>query len=69
MIGKPYEEQLRFRNEQIRYLTKDYIIGKFDEYVKTVMEIERGSYDARKGDSMQRFLEYLNQKNQGLNQG
>ncbi len=62
MLGKPYEEHLKYRNEQLKNLTKGKIIEGFENYITTRMEIERASYESLRKDDTMRFLQYLAEK-------
>lgn len=60
MLGKTYEEQVSFRNEQLREVfTKDNVLDKFEKYINIRMEIERASHQAKALNDRERFLEYL----------
>lgn len=62
MLGKPYEEHVQFRNEQLKSLTKSRIVEGFENYITTRMEIERASYESLRKDDNMRFLQYLAEK-------
>ncbi len=62
MLGKPYEEHVQFRNEQLKSLTKSRIVEGFENYITTRMEIERVSYESLRKDDNMRFLQYLAEK-------
>ena len=69
MIGKTYEEHVKYRNEQLRNVTKDLVITKFDDYIKNRMEVERASYESKIKDDNTRFLDYLMKTNPGASEG
>ncbi|MBM3199428.1 AAA family ATPase [Candidatus Woesearchaeota archaeon] len=69
MLGKPYEEHLKYRNEQLKNLTKERIVDGFEKYITTRMEIERASYEALRRDDTTRFLQYLESRPQDPNTG
>ncbi len=62
MLGKPYDELVKYRNEQLKNITKDKVIGLFEEYINTRMEIERKSLINMAEDDRLRFLKFLDKK-------
>ncbi len=59
MFGKNWDDHVVYRTTQLKGLTKDKIISTFDDYVEKRMELERKSYEAKRADDTQRFLQYL----------
>lgn len=64
MLGKPFEEHEAFRNQHLQGLTKQKITEKFDNYIRTRMEIERKAYESKRKEDALRFLQYLEQNRQ-----
>jgi hypothetical protein len=60
MLDWTYDQLVQYRNQQLQAITKDTIIGKFDEYIRTRMEIERKSEESMRKDDTKRFKEFLN---------
>lgn len=59
LLYSPDDEVLAYRNQQLKEVTKDAIIGKFQSYIDTRLEIERASYESKKKKDYERWLEYL----------
>jgi len=60
LIGRPYAEHVAYRDEQLgRLITRENIISQAENYIKSRMEIERRSGEAKLMDGLQRFLSYL----------
>ncbi|MBI2672779.1 hypothetical protein HYX19_00820, partial [Candidatus Woesearchaeota archaeon] len=62
MLGKPYDELVKYRNEQLKSITKNKVIELFEEYINTRMEIERKSLVNMSEDDRLRFLKFLDKK-------
>ncbi len=59
MLGKGREEKLAFRRDYLQGITKDTVIGRCGEFISTKMEIERASYEAKRGQDLERYLTAL----------
>lgn len=59
MLGKGREEKLAFRRDYLQGITKDTVIGRCEDFIKTKMEIERASYEAKKGQELEKYLTAL----------
>lgn len=59
MLGKSFEEHEAYRNEQLRGITKATVIDGFETYITTRMNVERASYEARRKDDRDRFLDFF----------
>jgi hypothetical protein len=59
MIGKQFEQHEAYRNQQMQGITKEAVTQTLEKYIQTRMAIERASEEARRADSMERFLSYL----------
>jgi hypothetical protein len=65
MVSASFEDKVAYRNQQMAGLTSDFIVGKFEHYVQTRMEIERASIEAQRKDAAARFLSMLKQEKGG----
>lgn len=59
LIARPFEEHVAFRQQHLRGITKDTVIGRFDHYMETRAEIDVASAIAKQEQDATRFLEYL----------
>lgn len=59
LVGQPYEAHLAYRSAQLGAITRDVVIGKFEGYISTRMELERKALEAKFRDDNVRFLEHL----------
>lgn len=62
MLGRPDEEHEQLRNKQLKSISKNLIVGNFDSYIQTRMQIERASYEAKSREDFERFLSALKEK-------
>jgi hypothetical protein len=65
LLDKPYEEQEQFVIKYLESLDKNFIIGKFDSYIKTRVEIEESSRRDKLRDDLERYRDSLRQKHNG----
>jgi hypothetical protein len=64
LVLKSFEEKVAFKVDSLKSLTADKIVGEFDNYIKTRMEIERDSIEAKKKKDMKNMLSSLEEKHQ-----
>jgi hypothetical protein len=66
LIDKDFDAKVKFRNEYLKGIDKAKILGVFDKFVETQMEIKRASYDARQRHAMDQFrIDLATPKNKG----
>ena len=57
LIGAAYEQHEALRRTHVGSMTQETILGKFDEYIRTRMEMERKAYESLRRNDVSRFLE------------
>ncbi len=63
VIVAGFEAKEQYRNDKLRaQITRPAVIGKFQEYIETRMDIERRSEEERKKKNSDKFLDYLTQE-------
>jgi hypothetical protein len=55
VITKPYEEQVKFRNDYLKSITLDTVRERFDKFIATTQQMERQSREAKLRDRQSRY--------------
>lgn len=61
LIGAPIEDHVKYRDEHLRSINHDFIIGKFDAYDKTQQRMEQASAQTRLDQQLAMFRNALGQ--------
>ncbi len=65
ILDKPYEEQEAFVVQYLESLSKGEIINRFDTYIRTRLEIEENSRNAKIEADYKRFVKHLSMPHSG----